>query len=247
MRFRHALVTGVVTTTVLCSSIASVEARNEQINYQAQISWTSYGIPHIKAPNWAGLGYGYGYAFAQDNVCVLARDVLAANGTQSRYFGPGANNANIVSDSVYAMVNSQARVAASWATLDTQTTDLLTGYADGYNRYVRDTGKANLPADCRDAAWVQPITGEDVYRTLRKLLVRASTGNFVLSIFSATPPAPAVPVAFSSNSSAAEALLADAVVPAGTADEASRLLAATGTADEASRAGRRRDTARFLA
>ncbi len=222
MRFRHALVAGVVTTSVLCSSIASVEARNDKVNYQAQISWTSYGIPHIKAENWASLGYGYGYAFARDNVCVLARDVLAANGTQARYFGPGTDSSNIISDSVYAMVNSQARVAASWATLDKETTDLLRGYADGYNRYIRDTGNANLPADCRGAAWVQPITGEDVYRTLRKLLVRASTGNFVPSIFGAAPPPPPAPVAFSSGPAAGES----PSLPPARSKTASRLVAA---------------------
>jgi len=71
---------------------------------------TSYGIPQIQAPSWGSLGYGYGYAFAQDNVCVLARDVLASNGTQSRWFGAGTNNANRNSDFVYKMVNSEAPV-----------------------------------------------------------------------------------------------------------------------------------------
>jgi acyl-homoserine-lactone acylase len=221
MRFRHALVTSVVATTfVLCSSIVTpAEAGNDKINYQAQISWTSYGIPHIKAEDWGGLGYGYGYAFAKDNICVLARDVLVANGTQSRYFGPGAGSANVISDSVYAMVNSNARVAASWGALDQDTRDLLTGYADGYNRYLRDTGVANIAADCRGAAWVQPLTGEDIYRALRKLMVRASTGNFLASIFGAAPPAPAV--AFSSISSG-EPMLTQAA----TVDEATQQVGA---------------------
>jgi hypothetical protein len=84
------------------------------------------------------------------------------------------------------MVNSATR---GWPprgpSLDADTRELLTGYANGYNRYLRDTGVARLPADCRNQAWVQPITGQDVLKVLRKLLVRASTGNFVQPLVAA--------------------------------------------------------------
>ena len=135
-----------------CNSLA----HDRHDDYNAQVLRTSYGIPHIRATDWGSLGYGYGYAFAQDNVCVLAREVLVAKGMQSRYFGAAT---------------------------------LMTGYADGYNRYLRDTGVNALPADCRGQAWVQPINGMDSLRVLRKLLVRASTGNFVNSLVAAVPPA----------------------------------------------------------
>ena len=163
-------------------------AATSQPDYQVQVLRTSYGIPHIQASDWGSLGYGYGYAFAQDNACVLAREVLAASGTQSRYFGASA----LASDWVYKMVNSAARVDAAWAVIDQETRDLLSGYADGYNRYLRDTGVNALPADCRGQAWVLPITGKDSLRVLRKLLVRASTGSFVGSLVAASPPAPVV-------------------------------------------------------
>jgi acyl-homoserine-lactone acylase len=177
----------------LCAASLSVlsagtsHAKSSGPSYKAQVMRTSYGIPHIQATDWGSLGYGYGYAFAQDNVCVMAREVLAANGTQSRYFGGGTLN----SDRVYKMVNSSARVSAAWGVLDTETRDLLTGYAAGYNRYLRDTAPAALPADCRSQPWVLPIAGEDVLKVLRKLLVRAGTGNFVVALVAATPP-PAV-------------------------------------------------------
>jgi acyl-homoserine-lactone acylase len=163
------------------------QARND--NYRARIDRTSYGIPHIKAQDWGSLGYGYGYAFSQDNFCVLARDVVTSTGTQSKYFGPGAGNANVGADATYKMVNSTARVGAAWAAVDPSTRDLLDGYAAGFNRYLRDTGKANLPADCRNAAWVRPIDGLDVLKVLRKLMVRASSGVFTMGFLGAVPPA----------------------------------------------------------
>jgi acyl-homoserine-lactone acylase len=158
-------------------------------DFNVQVLRTSYGIPHIQATDWGSLGYGYGYAFAQDNVCVLAREALAAQGRQARYFGAGTGSANLASDWVYRMVNSDTRVNAAWATLDDDTRELLSGYAAGVNRYLRDTAPAALPADCRNQPWVQPLTGKDALKVLRKLLVRASTGNFVGALVAATPPA----------------------------------------------------------
>jgi acyl-homoserine-lactone acylase len=168
-------------------SLGAAHADRASGPYQAQVLRTSYGIPHIQATDWGSLGYGYGYAFAQDNVCVLAREVLAATGTQSRWFGAATLNA----DRVYKMANSAARVDAAWQTIDADTRHLLSGYAAGYNRYLRDTGAAALPADCRGQPWVQPIDGKDALKVLRKLLVRASTGNFVNALVAAAPPAAA--------------------------------------------------------
>ncbi|MFD0273248.1 penicillin acylase family protein [Kitasatospora sp. NPDC127111] len=56
--------------------------------YTAKIRRTEYGVPHIVARDFGGLGYGYGYAFAQDNLCQLADHVVTLRGERSRYFGP---------------------------------------------------------------------------------------------------------------------------------------------------------------
>lgn len=157
--------------------------------YQAQVQRTSYGIPHIQATDWGSLGYGYGYVFAEDNLCVLAREVLVANGESARWFGPGAGSGNVISDFVYAMANADARVLPALASLDQETRDLVEGYAAGYNRYLRDAGAMAGAPECRGQAWVRPITGTDVYKVLRKLLVRAGIGNFTSALVGAAPPA----------------------------------------------------------
>ena len=169
---------------LLGTTTASHGQSTKSLKYQVQVQRTSYGIPHIRAADWGSMGYGYGYAFAQDNVCVLARELLVAAGTQSRWFGPASQ----ASDRVYQWVNANARVDAAWAAVEPQTRELLTGYADGYNRYLRDTGSAALPADCRNQPWVQPISGKDSMKVLRKLLVRAGTGNLVNALVAAVPP-----------------------------------------------------------
>ena len=54
----------------------------------AQIRYTTGGIPHILAHNWADLGFGYGYAFARDNICTMAGGYITVEAQRSRYFGP---------------------------------------------------------------------------------------------------------------------------------------------------------------
>ena len=191
-RPRAVAATCVAALSTLLSATAGFAApagHGPERDYNVQVMRTSYGIPHIQATDWGSLGYGYGYAFAQDNVCVLAREALAAQGRQARYFGAGPGSATLASDWVYRMVNSDVRVNASWARVDDDTRELLSGYAAGYSRYLRDTAPAALPADCRNQPWVQPLTGKDAMKVLRKLLVRASTGNFVNSLVAAAPPA----------------------------------------------------------
>ncbi|MFK7898941.1 MAG: penicillin acylase family protein [Myxococcota bacterium] len=186
--------------------------------YNARIQRTSFGIPHINAKDWGSLGYGYGYAFAEDNLCVLARDIIVATGTQSRWFGGGGNN--VPEDWVFAMVNSDARTQASWDRLDFSTQELLDGYAAGYNRYLRDTGLAGLDPDCRDQPWVRPIDAFDMLKVLAKLTQRAGTANFLLSIAGATPPAAVAdhspteePTLEKATQRSAEALVAQSDLP----------------------------------
>ena len=156
--------------------------------YMATVRWTSYGIPHVRASNWGSLGYGYGYAFARDNLCVLAADVVEANGELSRYFGPAGGN--LQSDLVWAFVNSEEAIQSHWEQLDGTSQELLRGYARGYNRFLKATGVSGLATPCRDATWVRPIDERDLVKTLAKLNLRAGIPNFIDPIVAAAPPAP---------------------------------------------------------
>src|SRR3954462_15968612 len=54
---------------------------------RATIRRTAYGIPHIEARSFAGLGFRYGYAFAQDNICEMADTYVTVDAQRSRWFG----------------------------------------------------------------------------------------------------------------------------------------------------------------
>ncbi|MEV4363848.1 penicillin acylase family protein [Nonomuraea sp. NPDC049625] len=150
--------------------------------YAAEIRRTEYGIPHISAKDYGGLGFGYGYAFAQDNLCVLASWVVTLRGERSRYFGPQAKSddpvrpvANLVSDVYYKSVADSGvvpRLLARRSPLGPtgELRRLVDGYVAGYNRYLEQTGVANLPdPTCRGKAWVGPITATDLWNNLLDL------------------------------------------------------------------------------
>lgn len=186
-KFAHGLLVLFASTAAFFS--AAVASANP--TYEAEIRRTSYGIPHIKADDWSSLGYGYGFAYAADNFCVLMREVVAANGEQALYFGSSTGRIN--SDLFYTLVNSDQTVASIKAEMDIEVQQGVRGFADGFNRYLSETGVANLAMDCRDQAWVRAISEDDLYRVYYKLILRASGGPLLSLIVSAQPPANALP------------------------------------------------------
>ena len=167
--------------------------------HTARISRTEYGIPHVLARDFDGLGYGYGYAFAQDNVCELADQVVTLRGERSRFFGSDGESegANLASDTYYG---GQLRAGTVQRLLDRRTPlgptaelrRMVEGYAAGYNRYLRDTGVDRLPDPrCKGKPWVRPVTALDLWGIVHD--VNGATGAVPLApeIGAAEPPAAA--------------------------------------------------------
>jgi acyl-homoserine-lactone acylase len=150
--------------------------------YQASVVRTSYGIPHVTASDWGSLGYGYGYAFAQDNYCVLMKEVLYASGQSAEFLGA---EGDLDSDFVYQWVNGdEDALRSQWLEAqEDRFRDLVTGYAAGVSRYFNETGAENLaegPEGCREAAWARTITAIDLVRVYRKALLQAGIDNNIL-------------------------------------------------------------------
>ncbi|MFK8031209.1 MAG: penicillin acylase family protein [Gammaproteobacteria bacterium] len=154
--------------------------------YEAEVRRTSFGIPHIKADNWGSLGYGYGYAYAGDNLCVLAREVVEANGQQALYFGSSPGRIN--SDLFYTLSNNEQTIDDIIAQMDQPAVDGIIGFAEGYNRYLNETGIDNIAVECRSQPWVREIDERDLFKVYYKLILRASGGPLRDLIVSAVPP-----------------------------------------------------------
>ncbi|WP_028101469.1 penicillin acylase family protein [Pseudoduganella violaceinigra] len=165
-------------------------------NYVASIRYTSYGVPHVKADSFKGAGYGYGYAFAKENVCLYAEELVTLHGERARHFGGaggylgqlGDTFPNIDSDFFYKLTFTPALAANIKAASSQDAQDLTAGFVAGYNRYLKETPAASLPAACSGMAWVQPMTEDDAYLRFAQASMAGSSLAFIKQIGSAQPP-----------------------------------------------------------
>ena len=149
-----------------------------QDDFSATIVRTTFGIPHVTADDFGGLGFGIGYAYAQDNFCVLMREIIRANGQTAAAWGE--EDGDLAEDYVYTFINTDEYIETEFKATQTERVQAaIRGYAAGLTKYLEDTGIDNLPEGaegCRGEDWVRPIADLDIYKVYRKLLVRAGTG-----------------------------------------------------------------------
>ncbi|MHC6225932.1 bifunctional acylase PvdQ [Pseudomonas sp. X10] len=176
----------------LVASSLAVQAREVSADATAQIRRTSFGVPHILAKDERGLGYGIGYSYAQDNLCLLANEVLTVNGERSRYFGPQQTTfeqrKNLDSDLFFTWLNTPSAVFGFWQAQQQDVRALLEGYASGYNRALTERKAQGLPAECGQGDWLRPITALDLVKITRRLLVEGGVGQFAEALVAAAPP-----------------------------------------------------------
>src|ERR1700712_1389882 len=175
--------------------------------YDATITRTAHGIPHITAKDFGSLGFGSGYAAAGTSICTLADTVLTARGQRSRYLGPSATHAhqvsrprtNLQSDTLVNDLHDRKvveKLLASKAGPGTQARQMVDGYAAGVNAWLKKIGGASkiTDPDCKGAAYIKPdATGLDIWYGVYLANLIASTGHFVPQITGATPPSASDP------------------------------------------------------
>ncbi|MEZ5572591.1 MAG: penicillin acylase family protein [Halioglobus sp.] len=188
LRWSPVAVLSVVMITA-CSN-SSDNNNDSRSTYSADIVWTQYGIPHVTAQDYGSAGYGVGYAYARENFCTLMREYVFAAGESARYFG---DDGDLNSDFVMKLYNSDERVDRMIAEdLQDNIVENLTGYAAGFNRYLKETGVDNLAEGdegCRGAAWVREVDLRDVVRMLHKTVLIGSAGPLTDYIVAAQPSA----------------------------------------------------------
>ncbi|MBH3404860.1 acylase [Pseudomonas glycinae] len=183
--------TGLTLAGLFLGLSLSAQAFTPSVQTGADIRRTGFGVPHIRAENERGLGFGIGYAYAQDNLCLLANEIVTVNGERSRYFGPEQltveERENRISDVFFQWLNTPQAVNAFWQAQPAEVRDLVEGYAAGYNRYLAERRQQGLPQQCQ-GEWVRDIAAEDLMKLTRRLLVEGGVGQFAEALAGATPP-----------------------------------------------------------
>ena len=171
--------------------------------YKVTIKRTAHGIPHIRAADFASMGYGYAYALAQDTICIIADSYVTVRAERSRFFGPdktyvfrgnGVVVNNLNSDFFFKRIIDTKVVETLLAEPPPagpvpEIKEGVRGYVDGYNAYLAKTGVDKIPDPaCRGKEWVRPIEAIDVYRRFYQLALLASAGVAIDGIGGAQPP-----------------------------------------------------------
>jgi acyl-homoserine-lactone acylase len=154
------------------------------------VARTTYGVPHVRAKDFRSLGYGLAYTYAQDNVCMFADTVLTVRGERSQFFGGEARAPQRTGDEYGAasgfmdLKNEDSdfffkgyldieQLRAGYAVGAAEPRELVEGYVEGYNRYVK--AFAGLyPAACNNAKWVRPITVDDMVLIMAEKALHAT-------------------------------------------------------------------------
>ncbi|WP_229425390.1 penicillin acylase family protein [Massilia sp. Se16.2.3] len=144
----------------------------------------------MRANDFRSLGYGLAYAYAQDNLCMFADSVLTVRGERSFFFGGDARAPvrsgdsygaasgfmdlkNEDSDFFFKGYLDIAQLRASYAAGAAEPRELVEGYVEGYNRYVKSFA-GQYPAACNGAKWVRPITVDDMYLVMAEKALHAT-------------------------------------------------------------------------
>ncbi len=160
----------------------------------AKIIRTSYGVPHITADNLQSTGFGSGYAYAQDNICILADQVIKVRSERAKYFGPdkvfgSGDSGNIISDFGHYALGVMSSAKKLYPSLSDNTRAIIEGYVAGYNKYLNDTGVENLAPLCANQPWVTDITPLDLtaYMFATSQYASGANSTFMQLAFLANP------------------------------------------------------------
>jgi acyl-homoserine-lactone acylase len=180
---------GLLGATTLLAGFAQAAVR-----YEATIIRTTFGIPHIRAQDFGGLGFGVAYAEAQDNICLMADAYVSAAGKRSLFFGAESEGLlglwpakNIDSDVFYRSIPDISYLRAIFAQRSPEYRALIDGWVAGYNRFVKDQ-KDKLPSQCAGQPWVRAITRDDVLQSINGFSMLLSSVSVAPSIVNAAPP-----------------------------------------------------------
>ncbi len=159
----------------------------------ANIRWTDYGVPHVTADNLESMSYGVGYAFAKDNICILADQIIKYNSQRAKYLGPdkvmsSGDSEHLINDFGFLTLGIREHAENNISSLSANSQALLSGYAQGYNKYLADTGVENIDVACANMPWVQPITNLDVLTYSLGIALLPGSANFLGPMFIAAPP-----------------------------------------------------------
>lgn len=171
---------------------APIPAFDTDGNLNAEIRWTTYGVPHVKGDNLESMSYGVGYAFARDNMCILADQIVKYNSQRAKFFGPdlvpgSGDSAHLINDFGYLTLGIRELAETNIASMSANSRAMFQGYTAGYNRYLNDTPVEEQDPSCAGQPWVTDIDSVDLLTYSLGVALLPGASNFLGPMFLAAP------------------------------------------------------------
>lgn len=177
-----------VSTLLLSSLVLTACTSKAPSETDVLITYTSHGVPYIEASDYYGLGYGVAHAQVEHGLCTMALRTLTVQGEMAKFFGPGENNSNILSDVGYRAIDFHSRAVQLLPNISDDARALMEGFVEGYNTALAQLSPDKYPSPCRGAEWVMPLTVETLMASYLDMATLASTRNFIPALAAARPP-----------------------------------------------------------
>src|SRR5262245_5673388 len=160
----------------------NAEAQDEDLPL---IRRTEFGVPHITARNFRGVGIGLGYAQTEDYGDRIILGLLRSRGWLGRTFGRDSM------ESDFANRLARARAIEIYHLLDEDTRAIYEGFAEGVNIFIRSQRE-------RVPAWAEPIfdgldiaaldVGEAPIGAAQRLVLRQLQRDSIASVVGQSNP-----------------------------------------------------------
>lgn len=184
-----ALVASACTSSDDTAGASDAPVVGEGTTYEATITRTDGGVPHIVAADLASLSFGQGWASGEDRTCDLADMVVKLSGERARWFGPGEDDENIESDIAARAVDIRGIAEQDWPTATDDVRTLITAFTDGWNAQLAEVGVDGVAGWCAGEPWVRPLEPVEVYAWGRAVTLLASASAVEGYVATAEPPA----------------------------------------------------------
>lgn len=156
--------------------------------YEAEITRTDGGVPHIVGDSLEDVVFGQGYASGEDRACDLADQVIKIRGERALHLGPGEDDANVSSDVAWRQVGIFDRASQDWEDVGDEEAAIITAFTTGWNAHLEEVGADGLNGWCAGEDWVRELEPVELYAYGRSITLMASSAQLVGFMGSAQPP-----------------------------------------------------------
>lgn len=145
-------------------ALAACSPTGQQVTLPAspEILWDTWGVPHIFAPDDAGLFYGFGWAQAKSHGDLILRLIGESRGRAAEYWG----EERLDLDRWVWTMGIPGRAEAWYAAQDEELRAYLDAFVAGFNDYA----SAHAEAIDSGVAVVLPLTGPDVLAHIQRII-----------------------------------------------------------------------------